>query len=130
MSELSVAAVETVLKTYEDPYLETDLVTAKCIKDIAVDGGVVSTYTATGSTEAPVLPVASEPVAVSRYSPSAGTVSTASANVGYGLCGRIAIRDHGDGQGRFLTLQVHDAIGMPPACGLLVEQPPGSLWFA
>ncbi|WJW76057.1 iron-sulfur cluster carrier protein ApbC [Thiohalobacter sp. IOR34] len=37
-----VSQVESALKAYIDPYLDKDLVSAKCIKDIKVDGGKVS----------------------------------------------------------------------------------------
>ena len=42
MSELNNDVVEAALKTYEDPYLETDLVSAKSINNIAIDGGAVT----------------------------------------------------------------------------------------
>jgi len=42
MAALTQQAVEEKLKTYIDPYLETDLVSSKCIKDIKVDGSKVS----------------------------------------------------------------------------------------
>lgn len=38
MASVSQLQVETALKEVVDPYLETDLVSAKCIKSIAVDG--------------------------------------------------------------------------------------------
>ena len=37
MTAVSRAAVENVLKTYIDPYLEQDLVSAKCIKNIRIE---------------------------------------------------------------------------------------------
>ncbi|RKZ37217.1 MAG: iron-sulfur cluster carrier protein ApbC [Gammaproteobacteria bacterium] len=42
MAELSQLQVETALKEYVDPFLERDLVDAKAIKDITIDGGQVS----------------------------------------------------------------------------------------
>ncbi|WP_297529295.1 iron-sulfur cluster carrier protein ApbC [Thiohalobacter sp.] len=39
MAEVSQAQVESALKSYVDPYLEKDLVSAKCVKDIRVNGG-------------------------------------------------------------------------------------------
>jgi ATP-binding protein involved in chromosome partitioning len=42
MAAITQQAVEEKLKTYIDPYLESDLVSSKCIKDIKVDGGKVS----------------------------------------------------------------------------------------
>lgn len=42
MAEATQAQIETALKDYVDPYMEKDLVSAKCIKDIAVDGGSVT----------------------------------------------------------------------------------------
>lgn len=42
MAEVSQLQVETALKEVIDPYLEQDLVSAKCIKDIAIDGGKVT----------------------------------------------------------------------------------------
>jgi len=39
MAEVSQAQVESALKSYVDPYLEKDLVSAKCVKDIRIDGG-------------------------------------------------------------------------------------------
>ena len=41
MSSVSREHIETALKQYIDPYLDQDLLSAKCIKDIAVDGGKV-----------------------------------------------------------------------------------------
>ena len=41
MSSVSREHIETALKQYIDPYLDQDLLNAKCIKDIAVDGGKV-----------------------------------------------------------------------------------------
>ncbi len=42
MAEVTRESVEAKLKDYIDPYLEKDLVTAKAIKDIKIDGGAVS----------------------------------------------------------------------------------------
>ncbi|BAU49297.1 ATP-binding protein [Sulfurifustis variabilis] len=42
MAELSQLQVETALKQVIDPYLEQDLVTAKAVKKITVDGGKVT----------------------------------------------------------------------------------------
>lgn len=42
MSELSRAQVEAALQEYIDPYLERDLVAAKAVKDIQIDGGKVA----------------------------------------------------------------------------------------
>ena len=42
MPELSRAQVETAIKGYFDPYLQTDLVSAKAIKEIGIDAGKVS----------------------------------------------------------------------------------------
>ena len=42
MSEVSQTQVETQIKNYIDPYLEKDLVSAKAIKNINVDGGKIS----------------------------------------------------------------------------------------
>ena len=39
MAEVSQLQVETALKEVIDPYLEQDLVAAKCVKNINVDGG-------------------------------------------------------------------------------------------
>jgi ATP-binding protein involved in chromosome partitioning len=41
MANVSKEQVEAALKEYTDPYLEKDLVSANCIKDIAIDGGKV-----------------------------------------------------------------------------------------
>ena len=41
MSNLSQPQIETAIKAYIDPYLDKDLVSAGCIKDIAIDGGQV-----------------------------------------------------------------------------------------
>ena len=41
MAELTKAAVEEAIGGYIDPYLETDLVSAKCVKSIEVDAGRV-----------------------------------------------------------------------------------------
>jgi ATP-binding protein involved in chromosome partitioning len=48
MSNLSQAAVESAIKTYTDPYLEKDLVSAGCVKNIQVDGAKVSIDVAMG----------------------------------------------------------------------------------
>ena len=42
MPELSRAQVETAIKGYLDPYLQTDQVSAKAIKEIGIDAGKVS----------------------------------------------------------------------------------------
>ena len=42
MADVSKTQVEEALKTYIDPYLETDLVSAKAIKNISIDGGKVN----------------------------------------------------------------------------------------
>ncbi|MCK9529835.1 MAG: iron-sulfur cluster carrier protein ApbC [Gammaproteobacteria bacterium] len=42
MSNLSQATVESAIKTYVDPYLEKDLVSAGCIKNIQVEGSRVT----------------------------------------------------------------------------------------
>ncbi|HSH28315.1 MAG TPA: iron-sulfur cluster carrier protein ApbC [Thiohalobacter sp.] len=42
MAEPTQAQIETALKDYVDPYMEKDVVNAKCIKNIAVDGGSVT----------------------------------------------------------------------------------------
>jgi len=41
MADVAPLQVETALKDYVDPYLEKDLVSTKCVKDIKVDGGKV-----------------------------------------------------------------------------------------
>ncbi len=41
MSEVTQAQIEAAIKEYIDPHLDKDLVSAKCIKDIAIDGGQV-----------------------------------------------------------------------------------------
>ena len=42
MAEVTQAQIEEKLATYVDPYLERDLVSTKCIKDISVDGDSAS----------------------------------------------------------------------------------------
>jgi ATP-binding protein involved in chromosome partitioning len=42
MAALTQQTVEEKLKTYIDPYLEADLVSTKCVKDIKIDGGKVT----------------------------------------------------------------------------------------
>ncbi len=42
MAGLEQQHIETALKAYIDPYLQTDLVSAKCIKSIAIDGQQVT----------------------------------------------------------------------------------------
>ncbi|MGB5305015.1 MAG: iron-sulfur cluster carrier protein ApbC [Gammaproteobacteria bacterium] len=42
MAEVTQSQVEEKLATYVDPYLEKDLVSTKCVKDIVIDGGNVS----------------------------------------------------------------------------------------
>jgi len=42
MAEISQQQVETALQTYTDPYLEKDLVAAKAVKDITIEGGNVT----------------------------------------------------------------------------------------
>jgi ATP-binding protein involved in chromosome partitioning len=41
MAELTKEQVEEAIKSYIEPHLETDLVTAKSVKDISIDGGKV-----------------------------------------------------------------------------------------
>ncbi|MGA7800173.1 MAG: iron-sulfur cluster carrier protein ApbC [Gammaproteobacteria bacterium] len=48
MTDVSQLQVETALKEYIDPYLEKDLVSTKCIKNIAVDGDKVTVDVALG----------------------------------------------------------------------------------
>ena len=38
MAEVTQSQVEEKLASYVDPYLEKDLVSSKCIKDISIDG--------------------------------------------------------------------------------------------
>ena len=42
MAEVTQAQVEEKLATYVDPYLERDLVSTKCVKDISVAGDVTT----------------------------------------------------------------------------------------
>lgn len=42
MSEVTREAVESAISAYIDPYLDTDLVSAKAVKDVAIDGGKVT----------------------------------------------------------------------------------------
>ncbi len=42
MSELNRDVVEAALKRFVDPYMESDLVSAKCIQEIALEGGQVT----------------------------------------------------------------------------------------
>ncbi len=42
MSELSREAIESAIKGYVDPYLDSDLISAEAIKDIQIDGGKVT----------------------------------------------------------------------------------------
>jgi ATP-binding protein involved in chromosome partitioning len=42
MADISQQQVETTIKTYVDPYLEKDLVSAKCIKGIQIEGDTVT----------------------------------------------------------------------------------------
>src|SRR3569623_797474 len=42
MTDVSRSQIEGALKTYIDPYLQQDLITAKAVRMIAVDGGRVS----------------------------------------------------------------------------------------
>ncbi len=48
MSSVDTAQIETAIKEYIDPYLEKDLVSAKCIKNIAIDGTSVKIDVALG----------------------------------------------------------------------------------
>lgn len=41
MPELTRAHIETALASYTDPYLESDLVSASCVRDVRIDGGNV-----------------------------------------------------------------------------------------
>lgn len=41
MATVSQAQVEEAIKQYNDPYVEKDLVAAKCVKDVQIDGGKV-----------------------------------------------------------------------------------------
>ena len=56
MADVSREQVEDKLKEYVDPYMEKDLVSTKCVKDIGIDGGnvtvsVVLGYPAKGYTD-------------------------------------------------------------------------------
>ncbi len=42
MSDLSRSQVESAISEYIDPWLETDLLSAKCVKDISIDDGKVN----------------------------------------------------------------------------------------
>jgi ATP-binding protein involved in chromosome partitioning len=42
MAEISRLQVEVALKGYTDPYMKQDMVTAKAVKNIAIDGGAVT----------------------------------------------------------------------------------------
>ncbi len=42
MSEVTREAVESAISAYIDPYLDSDLVSAKAVKDVAIDGGKVT----------------------------------------------------------------------------------------
>ena len=42
MADVSQLQVETALKEIVDPYLEQDLVSSKCVKNIGVEGGKVT----------------------------------------------------------------------------------------
>ena len=42
MADVTQDQIEAKLATYVDPYLEKDLVAAKCIKDIAIDGNTAT----------------------------------------------------------------------------------------
>lgn len=42
MAELSQAAIEAALSGYTDPYLETDLLSAGCVREIKIEGGNIS----------------------------------------------------------------------------------------
>ncbi len=42
MADVAQSQIEEALKTYTDPYLDEDLVSAKAVKDIKVDGGNVT----------------------------------------------------------------------------------------
>ena len=48
MSNLSQPQIETALKEYIDPYLDKDLVSAGCVKDIAIDGDKVKVRVSLG----------------------------------------------------------------------------------
>ena len=48
MSNVSQSQVEAAIQQYVDPYLESDLVTAKCIKNLVVDGSKVKFDVALG----------------------------------------------------------------------------------
>ena len=41
MTQASVSDIEAAIKTYQDPYLGTDLITAECVDDLSVSGGKV-----------------------------------------------------------------------------------------
>ena len=48
MAEITKAQVEAAIKEYIDPYMDQDLVTAKAIKDIAIDGASVTVHVTLG----------------------------------------------------------------------------------
>ena len=48
MAEVTQSQVEEKLASYVDPYLEKDLVSSKCIKDISIDGDTASVQVVLG----------------------------------------------------------------------------------
>ena len=48
MSDITRESVEAAIKGYVDPYLETDLVSAKAIRNIQIDGPAVTVSVALG----------------------------------------------------------------------------------
>jgi ATP-binding protein involved in chromosome partitioning len=48
MADVTASGIEEQLKGYVDPYLERDLVTAKCVKDISVDGNTAKVQVVLG----------------------------------------------------------------------------------
>ncbi|MDH3899687.1 MAG: iron-sulfur cluster carrier protein ApbC [Gammaproteobacteria bacterium] len=48
MADVTASDIEEQLKSYVDPYLEHDLVSAKCVKDISVDGDTANVQVVLG----------------------------------------------------------------------------------
>ncbi len=56
MSNVSQPQIEAAIKEYIDPYLDKDLVSANCVKDITIDGDKVKVHIALGFPAAGYIP--------------------------------------------------------------------------
>ncbi|MBL6969435.1 MAG: iron-sulfur cluster assembly protein, partial [Gammaproteobacteria bacterium] len=83
MSEVTREAVESAISAYIDPYLDTDLISAKAVKDVVIDGGKVTVDIELGFPAKGYADTLSE--AVAEKVNAVDGVSEAAVNVGWSI---------------------------------------------